>query len=83
MGPVPDGEADPGDERPLGLMYWGAALRSDFRDYARLWTEARVGQVSAELALLAHELARVNAEQYARSGGCSAGFGSWWRWRRR
>ena len=59
-----DGEPDPLDERPLGLMYWGASLRLDFRQYAQLWTEARVGQVSAELALLAHGLARVNADQY-------------------
>lgn len=59
-----DGEDDPLDERPLGLMYWGAALQLDFHRYAQLWTEARVGQVSAELALLAHGLARVNADQY-------------------
>lgn len=52
------------DERPLGLMYWGAALQTDFQRYSALWTEARVGQVSAELALLAHGLARVNADQY-------------------
>jgi hypothetical protein len=52
------------DERPLGIMYWGAAAAADFPRYARLWTEARVGQASTELALLAYELARVNAAQY-------------------
>ena len=46
-------------------MYWGAALQTDFHRYSRLWTEARVGPVTAELALLAHSLARVNADQYA------------------
>jgi hypothetical protein len=57
------------DERPLGLMYWGAAVTAEFPRYARLWTEARVGQAGTELALLAYELARVNA---ARTAGCAA-----------
>jgi hypothetical protein len=52
------------DERPLGIMYWGAPAAADFGRYARQWTEIRVGQASAELALLAHELARVNGAQY-------------------
>jgi hypothetical protein len=52
------------DERPLGLMYWGAAAAVDFPRYARLWTEARVGQAGTELSLLAYELAHVNARQY-------------------
>jgi len=52
------------DDRPIGLIYWGAVLQSDFHRYSTLWTEARLGQVSAELALLAHGLARVNADQY-------------------
>jgi hypothetical protein len=45
-------------------MYWGAPAAADFGRYARQWTEIRVGQASAELALLAHELARVNGAQY-------------------
>jgi hypothetical protein len=62
---LPPGEAgSTPDQRPVGLMYWGAALRTDYERYSTLWTEARVGQVSAELALLAHGLARVNADQY-------------------
>jgi hypothetical protein len=52
------------EQRPIGLLYWGAPLESDYLRYASLWTEARVGQVTAELALLAHGLARVNAGQY-------------------
>jgi hypothetical protein len=64
-GAPPGGQTDgAGEQRPLGLMYWGAVLQSDLPRYSSLWTEARVGQVSAELALLAHELARVNADQY-------------------
>jgi hypothetical protein len=54
----------PAAEMPLGLIYWGAPLHCDYHRYAMLWTEARVGQMSAELALLAHGLARVNDEQY-------------------
>lgn len=63
--PLRGAEAAASDERPLGIMYWGAAATADFPRYARLWTEARVGQAGTELALLAYELARVNAAQYA------------------
>jgi hypothetical protein len=61
---LPQAQDTAPEQRPLGLMYWGAVLQSDLPRYSTLWTEARVGQVSAELALLAHELARVNADQY-------------------
>ena len=62
--PLRGAAAAASDERPLGLMYWGAAAAADFPHYSRLWTEVRVGQASTELALLAHELARVNRKQY-------------------
>jgi hypothetical protein len=54
----------PGDEQPLGLFYWEEVLRKDLREYRALWRGARVGQVGAEMAVLAHGLARVNRTQF-------------------
>jgi hypothetical protein len=56
--------APPGDEQPLGLFYWGDILRKDGQEYRALWRGARVGQVGAEMALLAHGLAHVNRIQF-------------------
>jgi hypothetical protein len=56
--------APPGDDQPLGLFYWGDILRKPLREYHALWRDARVGQVSAEIAVLAHGLAHVNRIQF-------------------
>jgi hypothetical protein len=56
----------PGFEyQPLGLFFFTHILRSDLVRYSQLWREARLGQVGAELAVLAHGLAHVNRSQYA------------------
>ena len=61
---APVAGALPGDEQPLGLFYWGDILRRDVREYRAAWRGARVGQVGAEMALLAHGLAQVNRIQF-------------------
>ena len=53
-----------GEERPLGLFHWTDILRRGPREYSRSWNEATLGQINAELALLAHALAHVNDAQY-------------------
>jgi hypothetical protein len=56
--------APPVDEQPLGLFYWGDVLRKDLRAYRALWRQATVGQIGAEMAVLAHGLAHVNQRQF-------------------
>ena len=53
------------EHQPLGLFFWTDILRSDLARYGQLWKDARLGQVGAELAVLAHGLAHVNQNQYA------------------
>jgi hypothetical protein len=61
--PAPPG-GRPGDEQPLGLFYWSDVLGRDVNQYRALWRGARVGQVSTEMAVLAHGLAQVNRIQF-------------------
>jgi len=52
------------EDPPLGLFHWTDILRKDLKEYQRLWSEVRLGQVNAELSVLAHALAHVNDAQY-------------------
>jgi hypothetical protein len=52
------------EDAPLGLFHWTDILRKDPKEYERLWSEVRLGQVNAELSMLAHALAHVNDAQY-------------------
>jgi hypothetical protein len=53
------------EDQPCGLFFFTDILRSDLAGYRQLWKEALLGQVGAELAVLAHRLAHVNRNQYA------------------
>lgn len=57
---------EPGfEDQPCGLFFFTEILRSDLARYRQLWKGALLGQVGAELAVLAHGLAHVNRNQYA------------------
>ena len=58
---------------PLGVMYWETIAAQDVETYRREWAGAQMGQINAELVLVAHRLARLIQVKYAALGKLYAG----------
>ena len=53
------------EEFPLGIRFYEDILRRDVDSYKKAWSEVRIGQLNAELAVQAHALAAINRVKYA------------------
>lgn len=62
-----------GADGPLGVMYWETIAAQDVETYRREWAAARMGQINAELVLVAHRLSRLIQMKYAALGKLYAG----------
>jgi uncharacterized protein YjiK len=53
------------DHHPMGLRFFGDILLRDVEAYRSAWREVRLGQLTAELAVQAYGLARINEAKYS------------------
>jgi hypothetical protein len=61
---LPDPAATSADRRPLGVRYFEDVVERDAEAHWRAWTEVRLGQLNAELAVQGHSLALKNQAKY-------------------
>ena len=52
------------EELPLGIRFYEDILRRDVDAYKKAWSEVRIGQLNAELAVQAHAMAGINRAKY-------------------
>lgn len=57
------GPAGP-DQFPAGIRYYEDVVLRDVEAHRRAWRDVRVGQLSAEVAVQTHVLARINLDKY-------------------
>ena len=50
--------------QPLGLLFWEGIVRRDLENYRRAWDGITMGQLNAEMVVVAHAVARVNRTKY-------------------
>lgn len=52
------------EQYPAGIRYYEDVVLRDVEAHRRAWREVRVGQLSAEVAVQTHVLARINLDKY-------------------
>lgn len=62
LSPV-DRPSSPGHQ-PLGLLFWEGIVRRDLENYRRAWDGITMGQLNAEMVVVAHAVAQVNRTKY-------------------
>ena len=49
---------------PLGLLFWEGIVRRKLADYKKAWDGVTMGQLNAELVIVAHKLGEINRKKY-------------------
>lgn len=63
----------PGQHGPLGLLYWESIAGRSFEGYRGAWSEVTMKQLTDEVVLIGHHLARLIAAKYQALGRLYAG----------